>query len=760
MSNLKNKQLSLFVIITIGIYLACNLLANNYFNFFKIISGLTVLFFIPGAVIAILLEKKALVKASILLLKSLAINIAFLICVTTVTKLSGFSVTQNNLIIEIIAASLVFLSILKNKKVTVENDFKKTSPAIYIAVILLLGFLFIYFGEDLKKSENDFLPDTTFEKFTREDFKALDYLSADYGGGLSRLAEKRFKLEDKEAEVKYYNHSLHSVKVNIRYLIQNFADTKAVFIIKKDNEIILRQDIPSRFIIGKNARNYEANSFLVSKAIVLSPGASKIRLSIDNYPFSTEGEGAGLVINDLTNLGRKQALKFVQKYYSIGDTGDRQEIIEAAENFKDHLFTFTYSFDGDRFDKGGYTVSTMPLDSYLVMLNSLILGGGLQGLNYFRIGCLVLMFIFIVNISCQSCKNSQDISLSVILCLLTMLIYSFLDGFGREAVDDQFTLPALFFLGGIYFFLEKENKYFLLFCAFLLLMKPGILLVFAAFFACLIICKETKLVIKNILVVAVIFVLCLGSILWVGYRHHLLDVWKDILIWEYGDRLNLVWQCFGGGWGHMVYLCKRLFRFTSLVLLGSYLLPLVFLFKKDKTSMVYLTGIGIYYFLLGISYTQRMVYIIPIILIMPVIAIRILSAMEKVRIRRLIFFSLIITGLITAGFWSYLGADYTNSSRFGGYTILVYARVHPEKAGRYFFRNAEENLEQGKLNEARLNYLRASDIAPDLRIPAYLKIGMIYEKKGDYPSAKKEWRKALRLDPLNSEVKKLLEEKR
>ena len=83
--------------------------------------------------------------------------------------------------------------------------------------------------------------------------------------------------------------------------------------------------------------------------------------------------------------------------------------------------------------------------------------------------------------------------------------------------------------------------------------------------------------------------------------------------------------------------------------------------------------------------------------------------------------------------------------------LLAACNADPKAAGRRYVANGNKYFARGRYKEASILYRRA--LAKDLRSPdAWYRLGVVNARLGELPEARKEFSRAMELDPGNTDA--------
>ena len=103
-----------------------------------------------------------------------------------------------------------------------------------------------------------------------------------------------------------------------------------------------------------------------------------------------------VVVTDLSGLGAGAAQRIFDKHYLFAPIGDVQSNLSLARNFEDHLWLHTYSYSGQRFDRGGPTISNLPFPYWEDQFALLLMGDSPMSVDVMHLGLIAAMIAMLL----------------------------------------------------------------------------------------------------------------------------------------------------------------------------------------------------------------------------------------------------------------------------------------------------------------------------------------------------------------------------
>lgn len=587
--------------------------------------ALYVIFFTPGLHWTAIFTKKRNLHLSEFLFRSLGLNLILLACATTAIKLTGSTVSWQNLLPAIFCLAFLaeILKAWRGISLSIDNDLKAyTIPLIAgAATCVALFFCFrSYFTTPLDRywllDEGEGMRSGMIVNW---DFPKAQINSAALtrSTGLKKIGERRFMIEKIPATLTYHNYSPTPQPFNLIFLFQS-PETAAVSISlngKQIRSIDLPKSIPLRtdYIITR------AHRYSILEWVALQPGENAIEI------LCTPVRGADfLTLDELSGLDKISFTSYMNTEYQLvrlGPMFDAIESIDFASNLRDRLFTYTWDI---RPSVAAYTIITPPLDFFTDSIMISLTDGGFTDIKLLYLGKLFVLFFCAIVL----CGHDNPRITTGLACMPAFAIAcqtAILTGFKYvETVD---TLLAIFYLLTFYFLWRERFGYFVLFSILTSLTRfHGILFPLLFLGAYLLAGKITLSRALRLLAAIVFILLIYGGIAFaIGYRTGVLPIWREDIWWGHLVRF-----------GHkIVEPCRTPFDiplFTGWLLLASGFSPLFLLLKKDALSRMLLFALLPYLLLVYCSTYVKVYYLVIPIYSLVIIAVRNISQQREARL--------------------------------------------------------------------------------------------------------------------------------
>ena len=379
----------------------------------KGVAGLAILHSVPGLYVAAFLIGRRRIGLGAFGLATVGLNFVCVILVSTVIKLCGFVVTPWTFWVGVALASLglAILTAVRecDVEVTLPRPDRKWAAALACAAITLYV---LTAHRPIPLSEDDFLtPDYQWRLAQIEPQAPLP--ASMYQVFVGRNAWYIF--DGKGLRPGDTLKGDLSRTDRLRWLARTTGE--CLLTLKQGDEVLSAHYFHPPFDIATHPRNYPPNTQLID---VVVPDRDKGR------HFTAELRAVHpdcrISYDDLTGLPKEEILRRVRSRYAIWDIGDVREQFSLARNLRNHLLPYAYSYDGTVFDGGGYTITHLPLRSYVGMAALVLMGDRMTSFLVVWIGQLCIIFLIVHGLVCMGGRGRDGLGL--VCALLSVLAYA------------------------------------------------------------------------------------------------------------------------------------------------------------------------------------------------------------------------------------------------------------------------------------------------------------------------------------------------
>ena len=475
------------------------------------------LFFIPGAALALLLSRRPRVGGFAWLSLGFGINVLLLTLVTTAAKMAGRQMDATLVII----SSAVFLAaagaglFLRRSRVEIMNDFPGSPVRCLIAVGALFCLLFFILAGYTHLDPSGYW---LIERFSALDFAQPEGKASVPGGALPRLDGAGFvRLEGGRAAVVHANDSPEKKPVDLRLLVE--SEAPGTFTVSLRG-LAQSFSVPQPFI-DQGRKVFFQNHSVISCPLELEPGENEIGLRC-------EGESGGAPpcsYLDFTAMDREAFRRAFLRRCRFANYVLMYDIME-TEDFVSNLTVHPYIYHSPGTpEMEGYAVTNPPLSYIFNSFGYVLLGEDMAAINKTAYAVLAALLLA----SLYHARARGIVTGPVFLGALSLVVVLTMGVSLHFMTHFMFLCVLLSFC----FLLERRGGWFFLFA------MMSCLSAWAGYYFCVlgllcyaVLWGEWRWPARQFARVTLglaAFVVCL---LVCGYSRGLLQPWLDILVWE------------------------------------------------------------------------------------------------------------------------------------------------------------------------------------------------------------------------------------
>lgn len=386
----------------------------------KAFTGLTILHLVPGIYLAALLFRGRGVGLGAFGLAAVGLNFAYVIAMSTALKLCGFTVTPwaywagTTLTAAGLAVALEFCCADIDEA---PSHPRQAWPLALGCVAIALYVLAAH--RPIPWSEDDFLtPDfhCRLARLEPSDRKTVTPANGNpheipgilYRGSATRTASGALVFRPGSREIQV---------AGARVLWLASATHECLLTLKRGDKLLSTHYFHPPFDITRHPRNYPPNTQLVDVSLPRGSAGTSVTVAVRSAQPQCE-----LRFHDLTDIPPEKLRAYVRRRFAIWDIGDVREQLSLARNLRDHLLPFSYSYDGTVFDRGGYTITHLPLRSYVGMAALVLMGDRMS--SFFVVWVGQLCVIFLLTYALARSHRVRPSGLAAACALLPVLAYA------------------------------------------------------------------------------------------------------------------------------------------------------------------------------------------------------------------------------------------------------------------------------------------------------------------------------------------------
>ena len=562
----------------------------------RTVFGMYVLMLGPGAIVALCIAGKSRLSGLAFLSTAWASNVSLLIVGTTAIKACGLALNPwvcYGLVAVLLVAGLVWY-LLKRSRCDVALPSAR-STAHVAAAMLLCPLLIFATRRPLLVADHSYWPLETERRLhqlgAKDDFADHSF-SVTYSSEWRLLAKRRYEIATWPAKIRVHNRRAGPALFTLKLLVE--SHTEGTLSLVHERRIAASAYLHPRFIRTAHPRNYPPPNAIVAHTFSLRPGQNQIDLQFDR-----EDEGGGptrVVVSDLTGLRAREARRIFNRHYLVAAIGDVQSNLSLSRNFSDHLWLFTHSYNGSRFDRGGYTISNLPFPYYVDNLALLLMGDSPMSLDVLYLALLGSMVAVLVGVA--GCWGSKFRIRYVWLTFGSMLCYGTVM---RLHIESLYVHTILTFCSLLcaHHFLRGERLRFLIYAMFVCLCKGGLVVVgLLLILGIALMAGQRKRMLAD--AAAVLAIVAAGLVaFWCAKQ-----AWPSLAAWqiearsdEYAGRFNIIRDLWDAPWRKSLPLWLAGGKLTLWVLLVSCFAPLELCRGRDRRALL-LFGVGLAFHLI------------------------------------------------------------------------------------------------------------------------------------------------------------------
>ena len=247
-----------------------------------------------------------------------------------------------------------------------------------------------------------------------------------------------------------YRVSAPGPRVRVRWLLHASQECRvAVELPSTPGQRLSDHYFHPPFSITRHPHNYPPASDLAAFDLPLTAGAGQVHVSV-----RSSRPDCVVTLHDLTGKSKREAVAYVRGRFAIWDIGDVREQLSLARNLRTHVLPFSYSYGGTTFGRGGYTLTHLPLRSYVGMAALVLMGDSMSSFLVVWVGQLGIIFLLTVGVALP--RGSRCPGVVVLGAALSVLVYATLVRANVEGACLR-TTSVVVVLGAAYWLLSPSD---------------------------------------------------------------------------------------------------------------------------------------------------------------------------------------------------------------------------------------------------------------------------------------------------------------
>jgi len=545
----------------------------------RVLMGLPVLMLGPGALLVLCFGGARRLTVLGFFSRAWLTNAAVLIAGTTLLKLAGLTINCwvfYVLVVAVAAAACVWLA-ARGSRVEVAWPDRRWAGHVAAAMVLCPLALFVARRPMIVDDQSYWPLEDNLE--LHRALQTLHLQDAQHrvtrGERWRSIGERRFEVRQWPAAMTIESPSVRPGRYALVWLVGSHVE--GVLELTLNGRPPARRYMQPHFMRRRHPRNYPPPNLIVALDLPLRPGLNELSLTVaDSDPAQAQPR---VVVTDLSGLGAGAARRIFDKHYLFAPIGDVQSNLSLARNFEDHLWLHTYSYSGQRFDRGGPTISNLPFPYWVDQFALLLMGDSPMSVDAMHLGLVAAMIAMLLALA-----DARD-TRSVWLAFAAMLCYGIVMRLHVEALYVHTVLTFAFLLCARHY-LHGERGWFLLAAAAVALCKGGVVLLGLLFVAA-VVCmpaRRRRLFVDGAIVTAACIVALVGF--WLARRYvPALEAFEvEAKSSDYAGRFNIIHYMWDQPWFKSRPLRLAGGKLSLLVLLASCGLPLELLRGRDRIA--------------------------------------------------------------------------------------------------------------------------------------------------------------------------------
>jgi len=534
--------------------------------------GLYVLMAGPGAIVALCVTRKPRLGGVAFLSRAWACNVALLSLAAIAIKATGTALNPWITCATVLALTAGGLAWFAVRRPEVELVLGPGRTAAHVAAAMVLcPLLVLAAARPWTVTDHSYWPletERALDQLSRFSHPADSLCPATFPNPWIQLGPRHYEARQWPAPMVVTNPGPAAQPYALKLLVQ--AHAEGTLTLRHGAATVACVYLPPHFSRPVHPRNYPPPNVIVQATIHLTPGENPIVLD-----FCREAGAAAparLVVTHLTGLAPAAARHLFRRYYVVAAVGDVQSNLSLTRNLNDHLWLFTHSYNGSRFDAGGHTISNLPFPYYVDNLALLLMGDSPMSLDALHLGLLGSLLPILVALA-GAWAGPRRVH-AVWLAFASMLCYGMAMRLHIESLYVHTVLTYAFLLC-VYHFLRGERGWFTVEALFVLTSKGGaVLLALLIGWAFVLLVRGRK---RTLVAGAIVAGMGAAGLIAFSVGQHLrpeLSVWRaEAKSDEYAGRFKTLQSLTQDAWARSRPLRVAGAKLTMLVLLVSCLLP-------------------------------------------------------------------------------------------------------------------------------------------------------------------------------------------
>ena len=703
----------------------------------RAVSGLTLLFFVPGVLFVPWVWRRPDAKLSAVLGWAFAANVVLFIATISVIKCLGATVTSGTFLSAIAGVSLLAGAIFHRRfqSWTVANDFAGLVSYTAVGAVLLLAFVGLTSAPPFP-SEHDYLT-------TRDAWRQLAGMattpvdlarrgaSYTFAEGWRKVRERRYELTGHRAAIRFQN-SGRRFTFRFSAVVQNYEAFDVCAKLSYAGESVRSAIAPGRFLRGRYWDSRQSNNVMVSEPIVVLPGQTELVVQLTRGSGEMLRQPCHVVLHDFSNLSQPALWKRFSRRFIITRADDVRQHLSLARSLADSMLPMA--------NTGHYFIVDFPLHYYFNAAALALLGDRIESLWLAHLAKMIVVLAIMLRLALSAAHSDGWLKRAgnrLLVLLPTALMLMNLSKFlpiGEGAIFHDGTIVMLL-AAMVLFTAEKQWALVTVFaCLAALTQRPTIFFVGVFLLFGLLLGQDRKPLARCLLsYLAFLAVLALGIVV-AGKLTGESSYWRHTLAHEDSRKLVLVREALHIPGVTIPYMLRRTWAFWLLILTGAGFLPLAMLAGCRRLSVWILAATLMYLLPISLGYIHRIHYAsTPVVMLC---AAGVLAIATWGRKRKILAGPLVIASSLACV------ACIAPTSRdwdLGFGDRVLYASLSHLAIADGFMARGARFAEAEDHAAAIQDFKRAAMESPRHRGRAYAQIAAIYDQQGR-PEMARHWR--------------------
>jgi len=706
----------------------CTGALGQFVTAMRTVSGLTVLFFVPGVFVVPWICRQSAPNLSAALGWAFAGNVVLLVAATTALKYFGGSVTAGSFFVVLTLLSLLTGAafVMRFRHWSVRNDMEGLGRYTGVGAMLLLVFVALTTRPMLPSEHDYFTGRDSWKRLAAMATVPIDLaqwgVSYELDDGWSKVGEHGYRPSGLQARIRLRSPG---PRFTFRFsaVVQNYEPFDVRVTLQYAGERVHSVVVPSRFIRGKFWDSRQSNNAMVVALIPVLPGETELIVSLSREGGVALPPAVDLIVHDFSNLDKDALWRRFSQRFLIAKIDDVRQHLSLARSLLVSLLPVANT--GDTF------TADFPLHYYVNSFGLALLGDRLETLWLIHLAKLVVALGLVMRLARPPASERPDAVgagtrwLVLILTTLVLMNVSRFLPIGDDAAYHDNTI-ILLLVAMTLFAVERQWALMVVFaCLASLTQRPTVIYVGLFMLGGLVWRPYRSGMARSLLAYIGFLVLLAMAICVVGRATGEWSEWRESFAQGDARRLALVHEMRHIPGVTIPYLLRRASVFWLLMFAGAGFLPFLLWPRGGRVAAWVLGATVVYLLPITVGHILRIHY-----LSLPAVMLGAASARSIVAWdgRRKLCVGLPAV-LISAACVVYIAANSRDWELNFGDRVLHFSLPHRAVADGYLNRGIRR-AQSGDSNAAIRDFRRAATESPRHRIAACQAMARIHEARG------------------------------